>query len=82
MTRGNYVLQAKIIRFFRENCGSPFIVAFVLLLLFAAISLSVGSSTMVNDVAVYAYYALIVGFILQLVCFLKDRKKVAVAEAL
>ena len=51
-------------------------------LAFAAAFLSTGLSTLANDVAVYAYYALVVGVFLQLVCFLKDRKTVSDAEAL
>jgi hypothetical protein len=53
----------------------------MLLLLSAAVSLSAGLSSLANAVAVYAYYALVVGVVLQLVCFLKYRKKVSEAEA-
>ena len=48
---------------------------FIVLLIVAAGSLAVGSSSLANDVAVYAYYSLVVGVILQLVCFLKYGKK-------
>ena len=56
----------------RENWGSPFIVAFMLLLL---------SATAAASIAVIAFYALVVGGILQLVCFLKYGKELAGAEA-
>lgn len=64
-----------------ENWGSPFIVAFMLLLLSSAISLSLDSSNLANSTSVYAFYALVVGVILQLVCFLKYRKESTLAEA-
>jgi hypothetical protein len=80
MTRGNYVLLIKIKRYVRENLGSPFIGAFVLLLILAAAFLYSGSSFLANEIAVYAYYVLIVGVFLQLACFLKDRKKVIDSE--
>ncbi len=80
MTRHNYV-RTKIVAYVRANWGSPFIVVFMLFLLFAAVSLSAGTPTLADTVAVYAYYALTVGVFLQLVCFLKDRKKVSGTEA-
>jgi hypothetical protein len=58
----------------KENWGSPFIAGFVVLLLTAAVSLSVGLSFWANALAVYAFYALTVGVILQLVCSVKYRK--------
>jgi hypothetical protein len=59
----------------RENWGAPFIVGFMLLLMIAATSLSVGLTTLADEVAVYAYYALVVGVIGQLVCYLKFNKR-------
>jgi len=55
----------------RENWGAPFILGFMLLLMVAAASLSMGLDFLANDVAFYAYYALVAGVALQLVCFLK-----------
>jgi len=48
---------------------------FMLLLSVAAASLSMGLAGFADGVAVYAYYALLVGIILQLVCFLKYDKR-------
>ena len=62
-------------RYVRENWGAPFIVGFILLLVFAAVSLATGLDALADDVALYAYYALIAGVVLQLVCFLKFREK-------
>lgn len=59
----------------RENWGAPFIIAFMLLLAVAAASLSMRLVGFADEVAVYAYYALLVGIILQLACFLKYDKR-------
>ena len=74
-------IALKIKVYVKENWGSPFIVGFMLLLLSAAIFLSVGLSSLADTVAVYAFYALVVGVLLQLVCFLKYRRKPSEAEA-
>ena len=57
--------------YLRENWGSPFIVAFMVLLMAAAGWLAAGLEALANEVAVYAYYSLVVGVALQLVCYLK-----------
>jgi hypothetical protein len=57
--------------YIKENWGSPFIFGFILLLISAAFSLSIGLVSFANTVAIYAFYALIAGVFLQLVCFLK-----------
>jgi len=57
-----------------ENWGAPFIVAFMVLLM-AAAALSLNLSALAEELAVYAYYALIAGVVLQLVCFLECRRK-------
>jgi hypothetical protein len=71
-------LQANIERsvafILRKNCGMPFFLICVVLLLFAAVSLSIGWSTLAGSVSDYAYYFLIIGVILQLARFLKYRK--------
>lgn len=66
--------QTKLKGYVRENWGSPFIVGFIFLLLTAAVLLSAGSSYWAEDVAVYAYYSLVAGVVLQLVCYLKYKK--------
>jgi hypothetical protein len=63
----------------KKNWGSPFIVGFILLLVGAAVCLSEGLPSLADGIAVYAYYALIAGVILQLVCFVKYREKVSEA---
>ena len=59
----------------RESWDAPFIVGFLLLLMFAAVSLAMGLALLAEVVGVAAYCALVAGVILQLVCFLKCRKK-------
>lgn len=54
----------------RRNWGSPFIFAFMVLLLSCAIILSAGLNNAAIEIAVFAFYALVAGFLLQLVsCF-------------
>jgi hypothetical protein len=59
----------------RENWGAPFILGFMFLLMVAAVSLWIGVADVANEVAIYAYYALVGGVVLQLVCFLRYNKK-------
>ena len=59
----------------KENWGAPFIMGFMALLMVAAVSLLMNLVVLANEVAVYAYYALVVGVVLQLVCSLKYSKR-------
>ncbi|MES4787417.1 MAG: hypothetical protein C4294_18225 [Nitrospiraceae bacterium] len=59
--------------YFRENWGAPFIIGFILLLMVAAACLACGLDSLANDVAVYAYYLLVAGVVLQLISFLRGR---------
>jgi len=72
------VLKSK--EYVKENWGSPFIVGFMLFLVIAATSLSVGWSTLADTAAVWAYYALVAGVFLQLISYLKYRGKNDSAE--
>jgi len=60
--------------YLKDNWGAPFIVAFMVMLLTAAGYIAEGLETVANDVAVYAYYSLVVGVILQFICRLKYRE--------
>ncbi len=62
-------------RYFRDNLGAPFVIGFQVFLLMAAGLLTVGNSVLANDVAVYAYFLLVTGIILQLVSFLRNHQK-------
>jgi len=68
-------LVSTIKRCFRENWGAPFIVGFMFLLMVAAASLSVGLDPLANGVVMYAYCALAIGVVLQLVRLLKNEEK-------
>ena len=68
-------LLFRVKEYVKENLGAPFIVGFMLLLIVAAVSLSAGWSSLADTVAIYAFYALVVGVVLQLVCFLKYPRK-------
>jgi hypothetical protein len=74
-------ITVKVKGYVKENWGSPFIVGFMLLLLIAAVSLPAGLSSLADALAIYAFYALVAGVVLQLVCFLKYQKKVSEADA-
>ena len=74
-------IMLKFKGYIKGNWGSPLIVAFIVLLFAAAVSLSIGLSSLADTVAVYAYFALVAGVFLQLACFLKNRgKSVEVAD--
>jgi hypothetical protein len=68
-------IPARAKGYVKENWGAPFVVGFMALLMVAAVSLLMDFVVLANEVAVYAYYALVVGVVLQLACFLKYRKK-------
>jgi len=65
----------RVKEYVKENWGPPFILGFMTFLMVAAVSLLMNFSVLANEVAVYAYYALVVGIVLQLACFLKYRKR-------
>jgi hypothetical protein len=68
-------IPARVKGYVRENWGAPFVVAFMFLLVVAAASLVMGLEFLADGVAVFAYFALVVGVVLQLVCYLKYGKK-------
>jgi len=82
MTTNIYAIVNEIKDYVRGNWGSPFVAAFFLLLLLATVCLSADTYALADTAATYAYFALTIGVFLQLVCFLKDRKKVTAVEAL
>jgi hypothetical protein len=61
--------------YLKENWGAPFVVGFMALLIVAAVSLLMNFGVFADEVAVYAYYALVVGVVLQLACFARYHKR-------
>jgi len=62
----------KVKHFLRENLGAPFILGFQVLLAVCAVLLVFGFSFLAEGVAVIAYFLLVVGAVLQLICFVGD----------
>ena len=77
MTKIHYYLhkiQVLTHSYFRENWGFPFIAGFLLLLFSSAILLA-ASIDYAETIANFAYFSLVIGVVLQLVCLGKNRKK-------
>ena len=66
--------QIRVKGYVRENWGSPFVVCFMILLLSAAVLLSLNISYWAEQIAIYAYYALVIGVALQIGCYVKYKK--------
>jgi len=66
-------IKSRIREYFRENPGAIFILAFQILLMITAITLIDGNQSLANEIAVYGYYLLVVGIILQIITFLRKR---------
>jgi hypothetical protein len=76
MSRDSAVkIFARIEGYVGENWGAIFVLAFMILLIIAAGSLAIGLDSFANEVAIFAYYALVAGVFLELACFLKHGRK-------
>ena len=67
-------LGIKTKTYVKDNWGLPFIITFMFLLAFAAISFSLGFSIVSDNVSVFAFYSLFIGVILQIICSVKYQK--------
>ena len=65
------ILMRRLRSYFRENWGAPAIVCFMALLLVAALFLAGGMEELANAIAVCAYYFLVAGVVLQIICYIK-----------
>jgi hypothetical protein len=63
------VLKGK--EYVKQNWGSPFIIGFMLFLVIAAVSISVGWSSLADTVVFWAFCSLVAGVSLQLASYLK-----------
>jgi hypothetical protein len=61
--------------YLKENWGAPFIVAFMAMLIACASALAYGNEALANEVAIYAYYLLVVGVALQLASFIREGRR-------
>jgi hypothetical protein len=61
--------------YFKENPGTPFILGFMALLVSAAVLLVAGRSDEANATAVYAFYALVLGIIIQVGVIVREGRK-------
>jgi hypothetical protein len=68
-------IRRRWINHLKENWGDSFIVAFTILLTISAVMLASGNEAVANEVAVYAYYSLVVGVVLQLAAFIRDERR-------
>ena len=68
-------ITRKHINYFKTNWGAPFVIAFQALLIAAAGYLAAGAEAIANGLAVYAYYSLVAGVILQLASLLRERRE-------
>lgn len=63
-----------LINYLRENWGAPFILAFMAMLAACAGLLAFGNESLANEIAVYAYYSLVIGVVLQLAAFIREER--------
>lgn len=68
-------ISVRIKTYCRENLGFPFVAGFEVLLVICASLLFQGNSGLANEIALYAYYSLIVGVFLQFLSFLTQKKR-------
>lgn len=68
------LLPAIVIRYIKKNWGAPFIAVSLALLFVAAICSSLGWFSFADTVSIYTFYTLVIGVVLQLICFLKYRE--------
>jgi hypothetical protein len=61
--------------YFRSNPGTLFIIAFQALLVSAAALLVSGNSSMADEIAVYAFYALVIGVAIQIAVAVREERK-------
>ena len=58
--------------YLRSNYGAPFVVAFIVLLVAAAVLESLGTGGIANALAEYAYFAIVIGVVLQVIASRKN----------
>ena len=61
--------------YFTANPGTPFILAFMILLLSAAALLTTGRPNDADNVANYAFYSLVLGIAIQVIVTIRESRK-------
>ena len=61
--------------YFKANPGTPFILAFMTLLLSAAALLAIGRPSDADNVANYAFYSLVLGISIQVIVTIRESRK-------
>ena len=69
------IIQGSINQHVKTNWGFPFIARFMVLLFVAAVFLAAEWAYLAETTAICAYFSLVAGVLLQLVCFSKNRKE-------
>jgi len=67
-----FLIRAK--QFFRDNPGAFFVFGFQVLLVACAVMLVFEMAALAEGVAVVAYFLLVAGVVLQLVCFVRGSR--------
>jgi len=62
-------------RYFRANPGSMFILAFQILLISAVVLLESSNASFANEIAGYAFYALVIGLAIQVGIAVREERK-------
>ncbi len=66
-------IDERVKKYFKSNYGAPFVIAFMVLLITAAIYLAMDNKDIADQLAVYAYYMLVIGVIGQIVAFVRKK---------
>ena len=66
------MLHTRVKGYLKKNWGAPFIASFIVLLAVAAVFVVLGCFALADAVAVYGFYGLVAGVVLQLACFVKQ----------
>ena len=66
--------------YFKANPGTPFILAFMVLLVSAAMLLLSGNTSEANSIADYAFYSLALGIIIQVGVVVREGRKHTISD--
>ncbi len=70
-SRFDVKIPPKIKEYLKDNLGAPFVIGFQLFLILSAGLLIQRNLVMANEVAVYAYFLLVIGVVLQLIAYVR-----------